>query len=494
MVSTLSDSDLVCDAQKGEKHALEELTERYYSTVYAVALSQLHDVDAANDLAQEVFLRVTLRIQDLRDGSKYCAWLIRMTRNLALDWKRRGNTRSKLLPLVPLDQHTTEMLKADQPDPREKMIQDDDTREVLQAVSKLPERQREIVLLYYQENLDQQEIAERLGVHRSTISRQLEKSLTFLRNEMEEKMRRALAPRKSSKRMVRRAAILSITTAALSVEAKASILATTATKTSVAASTVETATAGVGFLSFLKSTFLSCFTGAGTIGTAKTIGSLVLSTALVGGSAYTVYQKIQANEVMNLPPGITAAQVPNDVDEFVQNIPGDIQSKKITMGEPASLLVPYGDAMMLDFDPDANPFGVDNVYFYAPGRGQGTQQAVELGNENFHLGFTMMENGYYQMMNFDQRPGHVEFVTFEETSDGVEIYFHLFFDEAFGESQEAAKEAYQNGEIPDRVVVQKLMESAEKLGFLPTDPKAVKKFEESMKKAVDQFLVVGFDD
>jgi len=95
------DVALVAAARDGELDAFEELVRRHTGVVYAHAYRFFGDGAAADDAAQEVFIKV-YRSMDTFDGrAKFSTWLYRITRNTCLDMVRSGKRRP--LPIDPLD-------------------------------------------------------------------------------------------------------------------------------------------------------------------------------------------------------------------------------------------------------------------------------------------------------------------------------------------------------------------------------------------------------
>lgn len=95
------DVALVAAARDGDLDAFEELVRRHTGVVYAHAYRFFGDGAAADDAAQEVFIKV-YRSMDTFDGrAKFSTWLYRITRNTCLDMVRSGRRRP--LPIDPLD-------------------------------------------------------------------------------------------------------------------------------------------------------------------------------------------------------------------------------------------------------------------------------------------------------------------------------------------------------------------------------------------------------
>jgi RNA polymerase sigma-70 factor (ECF subfamily) len=145
------EQELILKLQNGDLDALGELYDRHRQTVYRTALAITGDLDAANDLLQDVFLRL-FRFADHIDSQRPLEpWLYRMTANLAYTWLRRD--RRWLRPLV-VELH-------------------DDWAQVQHAVSQLPISQRVVVVLYYLNDLSLQEIADILDVPVGTVKSRL---------------------------------------------------------------------------------------------------------------------------------------------------------------------------------------------------------------------------------------------------------------------------------------------------------------------------------
>src|SRR5580693_2877844 len=96
MVLEESDKELIEGCQRGESEAFRCLFERHKDKVYSIALRYSGDDAAAQDIAQETFLKVFTGLRNFRSESSFTSWLYRMVVNSCLDQKRR--TR-RLLPL-----------------------------------------------------------------------------------------------------------------------------------------------------------------------------------------------------------------------------------------------------------------------------------------------------------------------------------------------------------------------------------------------------------
>lgn len=206
---TRSDADLI-RGTLGSQQAFEQLVERYFGMVFSIALARVGQREAAEEIAQETFLRAYLNLKTLRDPQHLSSWLGSIARNLAENWRVRKQVRSKLVAMVPLDALEVELPDTRITGAREQVAARQESDLVQSAVAKLPSDQRELVLLHFLEGLTKSEIARRVGVYPSSVGRQLEKALNQLRLDLGPKLepafvREAVGP---STRSARRAGLL----------------------------------------------------------------------------------------------------------------------------------------------------------------------------------------------------------------------------------------------------------------------------------------------
>lgn len=164
-----------------------------YSHIYLIAYSVARDADTADDLAQETFLRAWLKLDTLKDGRLLEPWLARIVRNLAWQWHRTGRTRSRVLPLIPLEDIAVEPTDTNAATPRDKAAESERMQQLHDAVMALPDDMRETVLLHYADGISASEIARLTGEAPSTITRRLSRSHDQLRSLLEGSNARPLA-------------------------------------------------------------------------------------------------------------------------------------------------------------------------------------------------------------------------------------------------------------------------------------------------------------
>src|SRR5215472_1713161 len=167
------DLDLVERCLGGEEAAWEDLVKTHTRRVYAICYRFTGSGQEAQDLAQEVFLRVFRSLKSFRAGEgSFTVWLGKLTRNLLIDHYRRGKldraTDSIEEALPVLEERTAMSARADG------LLAGREASEALQgALQKLSPELRETVILRDLEELEYREIAQVLNVPEGTVKSRL---------------------------------------------------------------------------------------------------------------------------------------------------------------------------------------------------------------------------------------------------------------------------------------------------------------------------------
>jgi len=174
----------VRDADDAE--AFAELVDHYQHRLVGVLQHTLGNVDSAEDLAQEVFLRVYRTRKKYRPKAKFSTWLFTIANNLALN-ALRTKRRKPVVPLPaqesgPLGPRPAEQLVADSQAMPTKHLQQKEVAEIIQqALKELNERQKLAVMLNKFEEMNYEEIGEIMGLSSKAVKSLLSRARTRLR-------------------------------------------------------------------------------------------------------------------------------------------------------------------------------------------------------------------------------------------------------------------------------------------------------------------------
>jgi len=154
--------------------SLEELIKEHQSMVYSLAFHFLHDTGEAEELAQEVFLKLSRYASQFQSSRHLVFWLRKVTSNLCIDWIRRRKSGHQ----VDLE----DLAKIELSDREDDFLQ---SRRLQRLFAALPERQRLMITLRFQEDLEPKEIAEILGMPVNTVKSQLQRAIALLRDKFQ---------------------------------------------------------------------------------------------------------------------------------------------------------------------------------------------------------------------------------------------------------------------------------------------------------------------
>ena len=150
--------------------AFEAIYDAYHRLVYGVAMRMLGDVAAAEDVTQAVFLKIWSAPQLFESGN-FPGWLVRITRNRALDMLRSKSYRHEDLSEA---QPAEEMLE-------ETAFAHIDADRVRAALAHLPEEQRQLIETGFFGGVTHEEMSRRLGIPLGTVKTRIRAGLRKLR-------------------------------------------------------------------------------------------------------------------------------------------------------------------------------------------------------------------------------------------------------------------------------------------------------------------------
>jgi RNA polymerase sigma-70 factor (ECF subfamily) len=179
--SVAADERLVIALERRDERALEALYDRYGDYVYSVCLRMVGDVQVAEDLTQEVFLRLWGR-PHLYDASRgrFITWLLSVARNRSIDERRSRGRRFR--HETPPSVTAQELLATAHTDEGADMaVLSDERVQIERALSSLPPEQRLAIQLAYFGGYTQQEIAEGLRQPLGTVKTRIRLGLQKLR-------------------------------------------------------------------------------------------------------------------------------------------------------------------------------------------------------------------------------------------------------------------------------------------------------------------------
>lgn len=189
IVKTEDEERLLKAAAAGDQTAFSEIVSAYERLVYNTVKSKVLSAEDAMDISQEVFLKIWRALPNWRGECRFATWVYKVCINASLDFLRRAPERTEPLngyPDADGDEHPLEI--ADDSvcsSPEGKLEQSETTLAVRRAIAKLPDDQRQVVVLRDIEGYSYEEIAEMLSLGIGTVKSRINRARCRLKAVLE---------------------------------------------------------------------------------------------------------------------------------------------------------------------------------------------------------------------------------------------------------------------------------------------------------------------
>ena len=184
----LRDQALLDMYQQGNREAVSQLLERHTRRVRDYVRMMVKDNDVADDLTQEILIKVVKVLDEGRytDKGRFQPWLLRIAHNRVLDYFR-AQKQVKTINESSVGYDILGSKNMAEPSIEEEIISEQRAEEIRALVEELPEEQREVVKMRYYEGLSFKEIAELTGVSINTALGRMRYALINMRQLIKKK-------------------------------------------------------------------------------------------------------------------------------------------------------------------------------------------------------------------------------------------------------------------------------------------------------------------
>jgi RNA polymerase sigma-70 factor (ECF subfamily) len=182
----ISDQELIRLYQQGNEACLETLIKRHQRNVYTAIYLLVRNRALSEDIFQEAFIKIihTIRSDKYNEEGKFAPWAARIARNLTIDYIRKmkrdvtitDSEGNDIFNYITIAEESNE----------DKMIRSQSEHNVSQLVKRLPEEQRQVLIMRQWGNMSFQEIADATGVSINTALGRMRYALNNLRKMMEQ--------------------------------------------------------------------------------------------------------------------------------------------------------------------------------------------------------------------------------------------------------------------------------------------------------------------
>jgi RNA polymerase sigma-70 factor (ECF subfamily) len=180
------DGELIAQYRNGSQAAFDLLVDRYQSKVYTTIYLIVKDQDVAEDLLQDVFVKVvqTIHSDKYTEEGKFQPWLMRIAHNLAIDHFRKA----KRYPTILMEDGSNvfNSLQFAESSIEDQRVREETLEMVKKLIDELPEAQKEVLVMRHYLDMSFQEIADQTGVSINTALGRMRYALIHLRKKMKQ--------------------------------------------------------------------------------------------------------------------------------------------------------------------------------------------------------------------------------------------------------------------------------------------------------------------
>lgn len=177
---------MIARARRGEQSAFAELLRRYRAPVFNLCLRMLKNRDDAEDMAQDVFIKVFSMLERYDDRYAFRSWVFKIAANQCIDFIRKH--RVKLLRLDEPVHYRGEEIERQLPDealpPDEELHQREVGKLLRELTDELPPHYRAIIVLRHQEQLSYEEIAGMLELPLGTVKARIHRARAMMKEKL----------------------------------------------------------------------------------------------------------------------------------------------------------------------------------------------------------------------------------------------------------------------------------------------------------------------
>ncbi|WP_173106096.1 sigma-70 family RNA polymerase sigma factor [Bacillus sp. KH172YL63] len=161
---------------KAEKdQLLEEAMREYGNDVYYIVFSYVKEHSLAEDLTQEIFIKFYQKMDTFREDSSLKTWIISVAVNHCKDYLRRWDTR-----MISISNKINDLVKGKMGAPEQSVLEKEQHSELIRNVLALPVKYREVIFLYYFEEMKLSEIGACMGLNTNTVKTRITRGKALL--------------------------------------------------------------------------------------------------------------------------------------------------------------------------------------------------------------------------------------------------------------------------------------------------------------------------
>ena len=179
----MSEQQIIRDILSGDHSKFEWLVVKYHTMVFRTAMGFVHSKEDAEDLTQEVFIRIFQALRTFNGDAEFSTWLYRITVNISINHLNKMKNRGLLHFVEDLLLNTFNRASEDK-NPLQQLEQKERDRAIRKAIDALPEKQRTAFVLSKYDDLTQKEIAAIMQSTEGSVEQLLQRAKSSLQKKL----------------------------------------------------------------------------------------------------------------------------------------------------------------------------------------------------------------------------------------------------------------------------------------------------------------------
>lgn len=178
----MSERELVKDILEGDRDKFRFIADKYKDVVFRTAIGYLHSSEDAQDITQEVLIKVYSSLDKFKFDSSLSTWIYRITINTCINQIRREKTSKIFRPI----EHIGSLLSphSNDKDPHERVEQSETEKKIVEAMNSLPNKQRTAFILSKYHDMSQKEVASIMELSEGSVEQLLQRAKKGLKKKL----------------------------------------------------------------------------------------------------------------------------------------------------------------------------------------------------------------------------------------------------------------------------------------------------------------------
>lgn len=183
----MKDEDIIRLILKGDDELYSIIIDRYSGKLFSTAYSYTHNHEEARDLVQDILIKVYQNLFKFKVDSKFSTWLYRVAVNSCIDWNRKNKSRIIKIALNYEENDILDSIIDENAGPEQAVVSQEHKEAIMNIVSDMPEIYKTVLILYYFEELQIQEISNVIDCPKKTVETRLYRARGILKTMLNQK-------------------------------------------------------------------------------------------------------------------------------------------------------------------------------------------------------------------------------------------------------------------------------------------------------------------